>query len=334
MLNSIAKNLKPVANIIQQKPILAIFEVCLRCNSQCGYCDLPLNEGRKEVSREQIKKIFSELYEEGIRIVFLQGGEPTLRKDLVEIIHDLDEIGFSQTLITNGTRLTQGFLDAIEKIPVHISISLDSLDAGRYQQIRGANQLKLVMKGIERLKDYPHPKFITCIMSDVNRQDIIEVIEYANRYRFIPVVGAYHWDVDRYGKSDVVLQYKKTAAVAVFNEVLKSDLIPKGYFQEYIKDNIRWLSDQSLPPCDAGRYSISIDSSGNVAPCLALEHKGNLLTSSLSDILQAFDKASIQTCSEKSSCNMMCSRVIGSSLRKPLNSIKTARYINAMNVKT
>lgn len=330
MLDALRKTIQPVVNIIRQKPVLAIFEACLRCNSQCGYCDLPLNEGREELDREQIKTMFTHLYDEGIRVVFLQGGEPTLRKDLVDIIHDLNDIGFSQTLITNGTRLTQDFIDAISDVPVHISISLDSLDAGRYQQIRGANQLKLVLNGIERLKNYPHPKFITCIMSDINRQDILEVIEYANRYQFIPVIGAYHWDVERYGKSDLVLQYKKTAAVAVFNEVLKSGLVPEGYFREYIKDNVQWLSDKKLSACDAGRYSIAIDSSGNVAPCLALEHKGNLLDSSLSDILGNFDKASIQACSNESSCNMMCSRVIGSSLRKPVSSFKTARYINAL----
>ncbi len=331
MLKQLSQTLKPIANVIRQKPILAIFEVCLRCNSQCGYCDLPLNEGRAELTREQINAMFTRLYQDGIRIIFLQGGEPTLRADLADIIHDLDEIGFSQTLITNGTRLTQRFLDAINDVPVHISISLDSLNTERYQQIRGANQLKQVLNGIERLKDYPHPKFITCIMSDVNRQDILEVIEYANEHQFIPVIGAYHWDVDRYVKSDLVLQYKKTAALAVFNEVLKSELIPEGYFRDYIKDNIQWLDEKGLPACDAGRYSISIDSSGNVAPCLALEHKGNLLNTALGDILNNFDRASIRECSDKSSCNMMCSRVIGSSLRKPVSSVKTARYIQAMS---
>ena len=99
--------LNTLKNIIVGKPILAIFEVCLRCNSACGYCDLPLNEGRKELTREKIYKIFSTLYKDGIRYVFLQGGEPMVRKDLFEIIEDMLNIGLRPTLITNGTRLSQ-----------------------------------------------------------------------------------------------------------------------------------------------------------------------------------------------------------------------------------
>ena len=329
MLSSLHKSIKPVTNLLSKKPILVIFEVCLRCNSKCGYCDLPLNEGREELTREEIKTIFQGLYKEGVRFVFLQGGEPTLRDDLIDIIYDLEEIGFAQTLITNGTRLTRRFIERLAQVPVSLSISLDTLNTERYQAIRGANQLKLVMNGIDRLAEYPHPKYLTCIVSDVNRLDVIDVLEYAKAKNFIPVLGAYHWDIDRYGKTDLMLQYKKSTAVAVFNEALKTDLIPNGYFKHFVEDNISWLNDEGLPPCDAGRYSLSIDSSGNVAPCLALAHKGNLLTDSFADILKQLDFDEINACSEKSSCNMMCSRVVGSFLKKPKASIDTIKAIKA-----
>lgn len=331
MISTIKKIAKPIKNIIQKKPVLAIFEVCMRCNSQCGYCDLPLNEGRKELNREEIKTIFTDLYNEGVRFVFLQGGEPTLRKDLVDIIYDLDDIGFTQTLVTNGTRLTDSFIEKIAKVPISISISLDTLNAERYQTIRGANQLKLVLNGIDRLANFPSPKYITCIVSDINRKDVMSVLEYAKDKECIPVVGAYHWDVERYGKSDLLLQYKKSTAIAVFNEITQTDLIPKGYFKNYIKDNIDWLNDQSLPRCDAGRYSISIDSSGNVAPCLALKHQGNLLEQPFREIVNQFDIEEIESCSQKSSCNMMCSRVVGSLIKNPVSTITTVKAINAFS---
>jgi len=47
----------------------------------------------------------------GLRYVLVQGGEPTIRKDLIEVLQDLDEIGFGLSLITNGTRLTQSFIN-------------------------------------------------------------------------------------------------------------------------------------------------------------------------------------------------------------------------------
>ncbi len=62
--------------------LAATFQINLRCNSACGYCDLPLNVGRYELTREEIKQTFSRLYRDGVRFVLVQGGEPLLRRDL------------------------------------------------------------------------------------------------------------------------------------------------------------------------------------------------------------------------------------------------------------
>lgn len=319
--------LKPFTNLLRGKPILAIFEICLRCNSACGYCDLPLNEGRKELTREEIKTIFSKLYEDGIRFLFIQGGEPTVRRDLLDVLADLHKIGFKLTLITNGTRLSKKFLKKLSILPVSISVSLDTLNQERYKSIRGADQLTQVLDGLNNLEHYPHPKYITCIVTEQNRNDALQVTEFARTNGFIPVVGAYHWGIERYGKSDPTLQYQRDAAIEVFKQIIQSELVPQGYFRNYLHDNVKWLSGKSLSACDAGRYSIAIDSSGNVAPCLALAHSGNLRQESLSEILQQFDHNSITKCSNKSSCNMMCSRVIGSALKKPFSSIRTPKTI-------
>lgn len=323
-------SLKPITNLIKGRPILAIFEICLRCNSACGYCDLPLNEGREELTREQIKSLFTDLYSNGLRFLFIQGGEPTVRRDLIEILNDLHEIGFHLTLITNGTRLSEKMISKLAEIPVSISISLDTLDRQRYKSIRGADQLPQVLAGIERLAEYPHPKFITCIVTEQNRDDVNEVAEFSRQKGFMPVVGAYHWGIERYGRVDPTLKYQRDAAVEVFKNLMLSDTVPKGYFRDYLQDNIDWLSGGNLSSCDAGRYSISIDSSGNVAPCLALQHAGNLLDNSLTEILDNFDQEAIQDCSNKSSCNMMCSRVVGSIIKNPLSSLRTPRKLSSL----
>jgi hypothetical protein len=44
--------LTPVINLMAGRPVLATFQVNLRCNSSCGYCDLPLNVGRYEMTKE------------------------------------------------------------------------------------------------------------------------------------------------------------------------------------------------------------------------------------------------------------------------------------------
>jgi MoaA/NifB/PqqE/SkfB family radical SAM enzyme len=317
----------PLSNLVRGRPLLTVFEVTLRCNSACGYCDLPLNEGRYELSREQIREVFTGLYQDGLRFVLLQGGEPLVRPDIAEVIEDLVEIGFGVTLITNGTRFTPELVERLSRLPVNVSISLDSLDRQRYRQIRGADQLRMVLNGIELLKDFPNPRFITCIVSQPNLDEVTDVVQFARRQGFMPVVGAYHWDVERYGKVDAELQYRKTEAARVFGEVLASGLVPPGYFREYLRENIRWLTGARLEACDAGRYSIAIDASGNVAPCLAKVHAGNLLEESLETILARFDRADIRTCSDASTCNMVCSRVTGSLIRHPLRALRTARHL-------
>jgi len=320
-MSSLRTTARPLLNLAQGRPVLAIFEVCLRCNSACGYCNLPLNVGRYEMTREEIRRVFAGLYRDGLRFIFVQGGEPLLRRDLPEILDDLADMGFSLTLITNGTRFTRELVARLAQFPLNLSVSLDTLDRERYQRIRGADQYHQVLAGIDLLAEYPHPKYLTCIVSQVNREEVVEVVRFARQRGFIPVVGAYHWGIERYGKVDASLQYDRRAVAQIFEQVIESGLVPRGYFRDYLRDNVRWLTGGSLERCDAGRYSIAIDASGNVSPCLALSHAGNLLQSSLEEILARFDRDAIRHCSDRSSCNMLCSRVVGSTLRHPLSAL-------------
>ncbi|MBH0203528.1 MAG: radical SAM protein [Nitrospira sp.] len=137
------------------------------------------------------------------------------------------------------------------------------------------------------------------------------------------MVGAYHWDVGLYGKQDPTLMFEHQTARVVFERLLEQDALPPGYLRQYAKDNVTWLRGEPLTPCDAGRYSIAIDASGNVAPCLSLPHAGNLLHSSLGDILRRFDRQAIRDCSDRSSCNRVDGRVIGSILRHPFAAWQT-----------
>jgi MoaA/NifB/PqqE/SkfB family radical SAM enzyme len=319
----LSQALTPVINLMAGRPVLATFQVNLRCNSACGYCDLPLNVGRYEMTREEIQGVFSGLYRDGVRFVLVQGGEPLLRRDLPEILEDLSAIGFHFTLITNGTKLTAHLVERLGRLPLAISVSLDTLDREQYRQIRGADQLEQVLEGIALLKEFPHPKFLTCIVSEVNRAEVPAVVRFAREQGFLPVVGAYHWNVGTYGRPDELLMYARSSAAAVFSGLLDDELIPPGYLRKFVEDNVRWLRGQKLEPCDAGRYSVAIDASGNVSPCLAFPSVGNLLESSLSEIFSRFNRQKIQACSDNSSCNRLDGRVVGSLIRHPITALYT-----------
>ena len=312
-----------VKNLLSRRPVLAIFQANLRCNSDCGYCNLPLNKGRYEMTRGEIRRVFRGLYQDGLRLVFVQGGEPLLRRDLPDILEDLVQIGFRATVITNGTRLTADVVQRFEALSVSLSVSLDTLDRTKYERIRGADQLPQVLAGLDLLDSYRAPKFLICIVSELNRDEAGDVVRFARGRGFLPVVGAYHWDVGLYGKHDPSLMYERRRASMVFEQLLANDEIPPGYLRQYAKDTVSWLRGERLAPCDAGRYSIAIDASGNVSPCLSLPHAGNLLQSSLGEILSRFDRQRIQDCSARSSCNRVDGRVIGSVLRHPLEAWRT-----------
>jgi MoaA/NifB/PqqE/SkfB family radical SAM enzyme len=310
-------------NLALHRPLLAVFQVNLRCNSSCGYCNLPLNVGRYEMSREEIREVFANLYRDGLRVVFVQGGEPLLRRDLTAILEDLYEIGFHLTVITNGTKLTVPLVSQFDDLGISLSISLDTLDRSKYERIRGADQLDAVLTGLDLLQHYRSPKFLTCIVSEVNRDEVCQMVAFAQQRGFLPVVGAYHWDVGLYGKQDAILMYDREQARLVFEQLLQQDLLPPGYLRQYATDNVTWLGGGTLGPCDAGGYSIAIDASGNVSPCLSLPPVGNLRESSLSEIVARFDRSRIQRCSDHSSCNRLDGRVIGSVLRHPIAAWQT-----------
>ncbi|MDJ0950873.1 MAG: radical SAM protein [Alphaproteobacteria bacterium] len=321
--------LKPLSNLVRGRPVMAVFEICLRCNSRCGYCDLPLNQGRYEMSREEIGRIFRHLHAEGLRYVFVQGGEPLVRRDTLDVLDDLADLGLGLGLVTNGTKLTPGVVARLASVGASVSVSLDTLDRERYREIRGADQLPRVLSGIAALEGYPHPKFITCIVSDRNREDVTAVCRFARARGFAPILGAYHWEVGRYGKSDPSLQFAREQAARTFEAILETDLVPRGYYRRFAEDNATWLRGGRLGRCDAGRYSIVIDASGNVAPCLAQDQAGNLRRQSLDEVLGAMDRSAIEACSKASTCNLLCGRLVGRNLRAPLSALATPLKVSA-----
>lgn len=179
------------------------------------------------------------------------------------------------------------------------------------------------LRGIDALRGFPRPCFIVCITSKVNRHELFDIGGFARRKGMVPIFGAYHWSVGKYGKQSDLLQYEPVAMAGVFRQVIASGLAPRGYFADYVEDTANWLEGKAIWPCDVGRSSIAIDASGNVSPCLARPPAGNLLRSNLNDILGRFDRAAIKRCSNASSCNLICARIVAKNMRHPVSGLVT-----------
>ncbi len=115
-----------------------------RCNLRCRHCWIVpdysdgLESPNTEVDIKYIKKAVIDAKGIGLGYVKLTGGEPFLRKDILDIIQYLWEQGITVDIETNGTRLNKEIAEFLKKTGVNqVSVSLDSTDATQHDKFRG-----------------------------------------------------------------------------------------------------------------------------------------------------------------------------------------------------
>jgi cyclic pyranopterin phosphate synthase len=150
------------------------------CNLKCYYCT-PFS-GREHLERseiltyEEMLKVARAAAASGITKIRITGGEPLVRKGVIEFCRMLSELAGlkSLALTTNGVYLTE-MAEPLFKAGVRrINISLDTLRPDRFEKITGYNWLPRVLAGIERAEIigmYPI-KINTVVMRGVNDDEI------------------------------------------------------------------------------------------------------------------------------------------------------------------
>ena len=136
---------------------LSVTEVC---NFRCTYC---LPNGYKKtgamdflspIETERLARAFSEL---GLRKIRLTGGEPSVRKDLTEIIArvaaqpQVDKVAMT----TNGWNLARHVDDWVSAGLTHLNVSIDALDRDAFARITGHDRLNDVLSGLDRAQALP-----------------------------------------------------------------------------------------------------------------------------------------------------------------------------------
>lgn len=112
-----------------------------KCNFKCTYC-LPngykSNSCVPDLTIGEIKNLLVAFRELGFTKLRLTGGEPTLRRDIVEIVALAKEIGFTTVALTTNAYRLLNLLEPLKSAGLdQINISLDSLDPKKFNEISG-----------------------------------------------------------------------------------------------------------------------------------------------------------------------------------------------------
>lgn len=168
-----------------------------RCNYRCTYCmpDGPVPYGpRAEVlSLEEVATVCEAFARWGVERVRLTGGEPTLRRGLVELVARLAAIPTAAgrlevVMTTNGERLAE-LAEPLARAGLHgVTVSLDSLDPDRFAGITRRGHLARVLAGIEAAQaaGLGPVKINTVALAGFNDDELFAMVQWAWERGLVP----------------------------------------------------------------------------------------------------------------------------------------------------
>jgi len=155
-----------------------------RCNLRCFYC-MP-EDGLNWLSRselmtfEEMLRSCSLLVKMGIEKIRITGGEPFVRKDIMQLLTALSKLnGLKELSLTTNGVLTAPHIPELKKLGIKtINLSLDTLDAGRFFAITRRDEFAEVMLTLDQLLKHDiEVKINAVVMGGKNTQDIIPLVE-------------------------------------------------------------------------------------------------------------------------------------------------------------
>lgn len=121
-------------------PLAILAELTHRCPLQCPYCSNPieLERASNEMDTATWRRIMEEAAEIGVLQVHFSGGEPTVRKDLEELVAHATGCGLYANLITAGVLLDQARIERLSAAGLnHAQLSIQDSDPANAERICG-----------------------------------------------------------------------------------------------------------------------------------------------------------------------------------------------------
>lgn len=260
LINNLDKyeKIKYKYRLINRHENVGISEVYLHltqmCNLRCSYCYNALNLNKKDkLTTKLIYDIIDKLSEIGVKKIILTGGEPLLRKDIIQIVSYIKNTGIYVELLTNGVYLSakSEILDFVD----NIIVSLDTLEEDINQR-KGLVINELIESLISISPKYKKKIAIRAVISVHNQNCWKDVEKFANEFGFAFIT-----------------------TIFIPNNATEFQLLPD--FDKTKKNTELMNFGGSI--CGGCYKIIAIDSNGDIFPCQTLVQEEYKLTNILND---------------------------------------------------
>jgi MoaA/NifB/PqqE/SkfB family radical SAM enzyme len=268
------RDVRFAAGLVARRPFQVLVQVTNRCNATCSFCDFWPHGAhpREELTTDDFHALSDELAGIGTFLVSIEGGEPFVRPDLVEIVRAFGR-HHVPLLYTNGWFVTEEKVEALFAAGLaQVGVSIDYPDAARHDAKRGLKGgTERAWRAVELFRKHaPHAgrqvHVMTVLMRD-NQRDLEALLEQSAAH-----------DVGHCLTLLSTLGYRrgKDAPDGVPEVPLAQELLSLWtrhphlrMFRDYLGSMDAFLQDRSrLPECRAGLQSFNVDHLGNVSPCI------------------------------------------------------------------
>jgi len=294
-------------------PKNAIIAVTLNCNSRCIMCDIWKNRITHELSPSEYLKLPSSLVD-----INITGGEPFLRRDLVEIIKNMKTASPRARLIMS----TNGFMPhrAAEDLPkiklidpsFALRVSIDGVGSAHDKIRRIPGGYKKILQTLEIARSVGIRDLgVSLTVMKQNIHEIPKVREFCKKNNFEFTITVATSSAIYFGADKGVFRPKDSKPLEKNLEALARDhfstLHPKEIVRGwFVKQLLRYLkTGKRALPCEAGSGFFYMDSVGNVYTChMKPWLMGNITRDSIQKIFGLNKFASnVAACN---SCWMVC----------------------------
>ena len=153
-------------------PLWLLAELTYRCPLQCLYCSNPIDYAKyqNELTTEDWIRVLQEGRAMGATQLGFSGGEPLVRKDLVDLAREARRLGYYSNLITSGIGMDEARIATLKEAGLdHIQLSFQANTPELNDYIGGAKTFERKLAMARLIKHYDYPMVMNVVL---HRQNI------------------------------------------------------------------------------------------------------------------------------------------------------------------